>query len=188
MKKISLLLLSFLTIQVASQTIDTDQLKKAFLKLENDNSIINQERYFNLFPNSFTSFVNVFGYVNDKPAPLYDGHEYVLKFFELGGINEFSLMEKCFNISIGGEWEADAINYFQHGLHSLVLQNVGLNYQVLKDKSDSEIESFYYFFFHSIHPVFHVIPDEFKTLETTNESFYTLIEEGHIRALKNSGH
>ena len=188
MKKISFLLLSFLTIQVAGQSIDTDQLKRAFLKLENENSKINQEAYFNVFPNSFEGFIDAFGYENDVPAPLYDGHEYVLKFYDLPSVDEVLFMEKCVNISIGGEWEADAVNYFQHELHPLVLKNVDLNYQTLKGKADSEIESFYYFFFHSIHPVFKEIPEEFKILKETNESYYTLIEQGYIRAIKNSGH
>jgi hypothetical protein len=188
MKHTWLILFIFSIIQVEGQGLDANKLKNAFLNLKAENSLTNQTNYFELFPNSFQEFEDTFGFENGIPAPLYDGHEYIPQFFALDKIDETARMKKCISISIGGEWDADAVNYFQHELHDYILNNVDLNYQILRNRSNSDIESFFDFFFQSIHPVFKSIPKEFKYLELNDKNYYDLIKKSQLKALENEGH
>ncbi|WP_215225292.1 hypothetical protein [Echinicola shivajiensis] len=181
-----LLLISIL--QITVQTVDIDKLKSAFSKLEKRNNLTNQRTFFELFPNSFDAFEQTFGYKNGKAAPLYDGHEYVVKFFSLDSIPEHEQMNKWINISIGGHWEADAINYFQYQLRPRILKNTNLTYELLKKRSEKDTEAFFYFFFNQVHPEFEKVPNEFESIKKLDNEFYSLILKGYQRAIKDSGH
>jgi len=188
MKTLLTFLLTFLFINTFGQSVNTEKLKTAFTNLKNDRSLVNQRKYFELFPNSFGEFQETFGYENGKAAPLYDGHEYIPEFFDLDSIPIEKQLEKCINISIGGHWEADAVNYFHYHLRSEVLKNVDLTYRLLKGKPNDKIESFFYFFFNEIHPSSKAIPGEFNEIQSKDKAFYELLVKGHERAMKHSGH
>lgn len=131
----------------------------------------------------------VFGYHHQKPSTLYhESRDYVTIFFELEKIPKPDLLGKCIQISIGGSWEADAVNHFQRNLRRLVLRNITIAYNILSEKPEKEIESFFYFFFHEIHPQYPAIPNEFDYLKSEAPDFYALIVSGHNRAIEDSGH
>ena len=165
-----------------------EELKSTLTELNNDNSQTNHRKFFELFPNSFGSFEKTFGYKNGKEASLYDGHEYIVKFFSLDSILESELLNKWINISLGGHWDADAVNYFQHYLRPRVFKNIDLTYKLLKKRPKKEIESFFYFFFNEIHRQYETIPKEFGKLKNSDKEFYSLLSKGHKRAIENSGH
>lgn len=175
--------------------IDTaDKLKEYFSKIHGQDSVKYQMLFFTTFPDNFTDFNGVFGYCsNEDPSkyyasPLYDGHEYIFPFFYLKTIPERDFYQKIINIAIGGHWEADAINYFQRNLHGKILQNPKLTFDLLKSKSDTEIKSFFFFFFHGIHPIYETIPDKLKKMKTYDSRIYKLLEQGFKDAIKQSGH
>lgn len=188
MKALSIIILIILVFQSTAQNVDIDKLKSAFVELEKNNSQNNQRTFFELFPGSFESFQQAFGFRDHEPAPLYDGRKYVLKFFALDSISKKEQMNKWINISIDGHWEADAVNYFQHNMRPVVLKNVDLFYELLKDRRENEIESFFYFFFNEPHPQFDTIPNDFKMIKNRDEAFYSLIKKGYKRAIEDSGH
>ncbi|SDL52179.1 hypothetical protein SAMN05421823_106234 [Catalinimonas alkaloidigena] len=68
------------------------------------------------------------------------------------------------------------------------MSNVDLAYEILKAKKEEEIESFFYFFFHEIHPQYKSVPDKFDSIKLTDSKFYNLIAIGHEQAIKDSGH
>lgn len=63
-----------------------------------------------------------------------------------------------------------------------------MTYDILKNRTDKEIKSFFYFFFHEIHPQYEKIPEEFNILKSKDMEFYNLIIAGHKRAIIDSGH
>ena len=188
MKIIATLILIFLSIQINGQSLKTDKLKVALTSLKKDNNLKNQNTFFDLFPNSFESFKNTFGFEDGKEAPLYDGFDYVQAFFQLDSIKENRQIDKWIDISINGQWEADAVNYFQHNLRPRIFKNIDLTYELLKKRTDIEIISFFYFFFNEIHPQYESIPSEFEKIGHRDKKFYELIRTGHKRAIKESGH
>lgn len=189
MKKLTTLILTIIVINVFGQTVDSLKLKSAMISLIGENTKTNQINYFELFPNSFENFEKTFGYEDGKVAPLYfDSHQYVSILFDLDSIPIEIQIEKWINISIGGHWDADAVNYFQHGLRPRILMNVDLSYEILKKRTNQDIESFFYFFFNEIHPQVKTIPNEFEDLKIYDNVFYKLIEKGNKRAIKDSGH
>ncbi|MFK5959484.1 MAG: hypothetical protein QM495_11530 [Lutibacter sp.] len=188
MKTLTTLILVLLAINVSGQSTKSSDLKNALSNLEKENNLKNQSIYFELFPNTFNGFLEMFGFENGKVAPLYDGYDYVQVLFELDKISKKKQMKKWIEISIGGKWEADAVNYFQHNLQPRILINVNLTYELLSERTDKEIESFFYFFFNEIHPQYEIVPTELKKLQNKNKEFYKLLLTGHKRAIKDSGH
>lgn len=188
MKIFTTFILSISIFQLTAQSADIEKLKSALTKLELKNTQTNQQTYFELFPNSFESFEQTFGYKDGKAAPLYDGYEYVKKFFSLDSIPEPEQIRKWINISIHGHWDADAVNYFQHHLRPRILKNINLTYDLLKERTELEIESFFYFFFNEVHPQYETIPKGFEKIKHSNEEFYSLLSKGHKRAIEDSRH
>lgn len=184
--KIVLTILFLLTI---GQEVEIEKLKAALTELQNENTVENQRKYFELFPDTFESFEKTFGFKDNTAAPLYsNSHIYIQQFFSLDNIPKKERFEKWINIAIGGHWDADAINYFQHDLRPRILKDTELAYNCLKQRTDNEIESFFYFFFHSIHPVYKTVPSEFEIFKTRDNKFYNLIVAGHTEAIEDSGH
>ena len=188
MKTLSTFILLISILQLTAQTTESNELQSALSKLKQTNSQTNQRKFFELFPSSFESFEETFGFKNGKAAPLYDGHEYVVKFFSLDSIPEREQIKKWIDISIGGQWDADAVNYFQHFLRSKVFKNIDLTYEFLKERPKKEIEGFFYFFFNEIHPQFETMPQEFEMIKNRDKEFYSLLVKGHKRAIEDSGH
>mgnify|MGYP000141446527 CR=1 FL=1 len=188
MNTIYTFILSFSIIQLTAQSANIDELKNSLIELKKDNSQKNQREFFNLFPSSFQSFNNTFGFKNGTAAPLYDGHEYISQFFSLDSIDQRKQLNKWINISIDGHWDADAVNYFQMYLRLRVFQNLDLTFKLLKERPEKEIKSFFYFFFNEIHPQYETIPKEFEILKNSDNELYILILEGHKLAIQDSGH
>jgi hypothetical protein len=150
-------LIIFLPLFAVAQNIKynntADKLKNYFVRVHGQDSIKYQRLFFASFPDNFTDLNGIFGddtRENDTKfhgAPLYDGYEYISFFFDLKTIPKKDFYKKIINIAIGGHWDADAVNYFQHGLHRKVLQNTKLTFDLLKVKRDNEIKSFFFFFF-----------------------------------------
>ena len=188
MKTLTTLIFVILTINVNGQSTKSSDLKNAFSNLEKENNLKNQSAYFELFPNTFDGFLEMFGFENGKAAPLYDGYDYVQVLFQLDRISKKKQMKKWIEISIGGKWEADAVNYFQNNLQPRILKNIDLTYDLLSKRTDKEIESFFYFFFNEVHPQYDTVPKELKKLQNKNKEFYKLLLTGHKRAIKESKH
>ncbi|MBB6611936.1 hypothetical protein H7F15_12870 [Pontibacter sp. Tf4] len=184
MKTLLLLLSTVLLFQGSG----TQKLESSFNNLKGADTKENQILYFNLFPSDFRTFERIFGYVEDKPGPLYEeSFDYISRFFELDKVSKKEKISKAINIGINGKWEADAISHLQQTLEPLVLENVDLTYQILKGKQQKEIESFFYFLFGGPHPK-HTIPTQLHKLKGIDRKFYSYISNGHRKALKESVH
>jgi hypothetical protein len=114
--------------------------------------------YFNCFPSDFNGFKQLFGYEEKADsvsfAPLYEKYtEHVIsmlpKTAEQVGKDRF--LEKLINLSIGGQWQADAVGYLRSLLRQYAASDKNLFFTILERKSDKEIKSFWQFYFDGPH-------------------------------------
>lgn len=189
MKLFILSILVFLSFQTKGQIANFKKLKVAYLNLSEHNTLENQNTFFELFPNSFKSFTNAFGFKNRNESLIYKNqYKYIETFFKLDSVQKDRQINKWINISINGKWDADAVSLFQNILRLRILQKNKLTYQLLKKRTDKEIISFFFFFFNEIHPPKDWIPKKFKVFEKKDNNFYQLIEKGRKKAIEKSGH
>jgi len=154
-KLIYLLLFLYTTIanaQVADLNNRSKQLRSLFNKgfvHKRKDSLIYQKLFFNKFPNNFSSLDALFGYDDKKgAAPLYhEANGYIDKLFITKAIGVKEKAGKFIGIAINGEWDADAITYFQHNLQEFTVNNFTAFLTELSKHTDKEIESVWKFYF-----------------------------------------
>lgn len=164
---------------VVKSELDSNELKIVYQNLTSSYGGIYEQEYFDAFPKSFSSFVEVFGNLSDsndfKPAPLYnESHLYVQAFFNLESIDESNYLNRVIDICIEGDWDADAVNYFQHGTREKVKQSVERFSQLLSERNDKEIKSFWHFYFDEPHP-FKEMPKELEQIKEFDKRIYSLM-------------
>ncbi|MBS1524029.1 MAG: hypothetical protein JST19_00180 [Bacteroidetes bacterium] len=94
------------------------QVKSAYIQLkEHPDSKTYQLNYINIFPKDTTQFLSVFnppGY-----GQLSDGFDYIEGFFRLAKYHPVAVISKAVDIGKDLKWDADAVNYLQHGIVEL---------------------------------------------------------------------
>lgn len=131
-----------------------DSLNALYLLIQNSPNISTKDSikklFFKLFPDDFLSLDSIYGY-NKTTGPCYlykQAVDHIVKlFFRLDNINNDDFAKKIINISIGGKWDADAINYFQHGSRQRLNNNLFLFCKLLELYSHKETLSFWHFYF-----------------------------------------
>jgi len=150
------LLLLYTTVanaQVGNAVNQSKQLKNLFDKgfvHKGKDSLTYQKLFFNKFPGTFSSLDALFGYDDKKgAAPLYkEANKYIDKLFFTKAIGVKEKAGKFIAIAINGEWDADAITYFQHNLQEFTVNNFAIFLKELnKLKSREKIESVWKFCF-----------------------------------------
>jgi hypothetical protein len=99
---------------------DTARLKQAYRELKaNPASPKNQMIFFKLFPSTWMEFK----YLYEK-TPLYQDNGGHLEAFKqlFGSIPDSLYFDKVISISVGGIWNADAVNFFQYHVHHITLK------------------------------------------------------------------
>ena len=139
--------------QVGNAVNQSKQLKNLFDKgfvHKGKDSLTYQKLFFNKFPGTFSSLDALFGYDDKKgAAPLYkEANKYIDKLFFTKAIGVKEKAGKFIAIAINGEWDADAITYFQHNLQEFTVNNFAIFLKELnKLKSREKIESVWKFCF-----------------------------------------
>ena len=151
-----------------------------------------RRKFFEAFPNSFAELDSLYGYDDGNPGPLYDqGVDHIIRLFNrLECVNDTAYYKKLINTSIGGRWDADAINYFQRGLHERALSKPRLFFDLLSEYPDSKIRGFSYFFYHGgiTPPPFDGIPYNFRALKEEFPRVYSQMKLAFKKAVADSGH
>jgi len=179
------------------QSIDSIDLKVKKLKhlylLSTASSVhqsdVYKQEFFDEFPNTFKELSVLYGY-NSKmhqPAPLYSEVEkHILNLFNnITCVNDTVYYKKIVSISLGGHWDADAVNAFQAGLRKRVVANPELIEYILKNKSDDEARSFWYFYFDGVHPK-NQLPESLQRIKLIDYRGYKLMIEAQIKVLNHS--
>jgi hypothetical protein len=179
-----------LNLQVDSIALKAKQLKKLYLlstASSNDTRYIYQEQFFKEFPNTFDQLLELYGYNEKKSTPnilYYEAPNHILKLFNgLSNINDTLYYRKIIQISIGGHWDVDAVNYFQNGLRERVLNKPELTVSVLRHMPVDKTRSFWYFYFDGAHPK-KQIPEQLLRIKSIDNKIYDLMLEVHNEVLK----
>ncbi len=124
--------------------------------------------FFEEFPNSFQELNAIYGYNNDTAALLYyNSMDHINTLFDVNNINDTIFYKKIINISIGGHWDADAVEIFQDGLRKRVLLKPELVTYILEVYSKENIRKFWYFYFDGVFPP-KKMPEELKSIKHIN--------------------
>lgn len=169
-----------------SLTLKAKKLKHLYMLAKNSSGQkeINEENFFNEFPGTFNELNLLYGYIENKPAPLYEESElHILGLFNtLTAINDTVYYKKIISIAIGGHWDADAINFFQHGLEQRVITKPELTVSILKKLPNSQISSFWYFYFDGPHPQKQIDPALLK-IKLIDKKVFDLMIKSQAKVL-----
>lgn len=124
---------------------------------KSENSVESKEQFFEAFPSTFLSFVNIYGFSDEdgfKQHVLYEVYHPHLEFFcsLKNTIPKKSYYEKLIGLSINGHWEADAVGLLQNCLEESIKEDLSMIISILENHSDREVSSFWYFLFDGPHP------------------------------------
>lgn len=108
-------------------------------------------RFFQLFPDSFSMFIEYYGFVDDTPAPLYFVAYEHLEYLMMGSVDE-KLVNKLFGIAKDGIWDADAPNYLQDHLLQLISKYPAIFIREFEKHSTADNQRFWYFVLYNSYP------------------------------------
>lgn len=105
----------------------------------------NYDTFFNLFPDSFSKFIEYYGYVGNEPMPLYPMAYEHIDYLVSNKSCKHRLLTKLFNIAKNAIWEADAPNYLRSSIIGLVVEHPKIILSLLKNEETKIVENFWYF-------------------------------------------
>ena len=152
----------------------------------------NERRFYSALPNTFEEFRIIY----TKRHKLKDGRNLYLSIdyhFEtllpnLYYIKKEVIIKKLLSISLNGNWEPDAISLFQKSVQLQFASEVILACKALKSHSDSEILSFWYFYFDGPHPESYKMDFEvlFSRYNKVNSRIADLMKQSYQKLLRES--
>lgn len=166
--------------------IKADSLKQLYTlaTCSHVNKAIYEKQFFDEFPATFNQLNDLYGDKENKPAILNNEAEnHIIGLFnKITSVNDTVYYGKIIGIGIGGLWDADAVNYFQHGLRERVENNVALTIYLLKKLKAADIKSFWFFYFDGPHPK-KQIPDALEKVKLLDKEIYSIMIEAHNEVL-----
>lgn len=166
-------------------------LKSINLKLSN--GIVHQQKFYRAFPDNFETFEMIFG--NDpKYIEMYPDVEikWIQYFFDsLTFVEKELIYQRIISIGKDGKWDADGVNYFQHGMREKIKSNLSLSIEILKSYSAEEVISFWYFYYDGPHPENYKMDfvDLYPKVKAIDQEVSALMKEAYKELLqKSDGH
>lgn len=157
-------------------------LKHHFNKFKLKGDSINEITFFIMFPNDFKKFKSLYGYedkgTNTKYGELYSNSDHIIDYDPVY-VDFKKYINKLINISIGAHWQSDNVSHLQNRIINLFFSRTYIFLNILESKSDSDIESFWNFFFYGLSPLAkeELIEDVKRTLEDSDDMKMKLIIE-----------
>lgn len=130
-----------------------------------------KKRFYLAFPETFKEFHELYGYDGEDYYFLYEqSHRHINLFCELDTIIPKEVYyDKLVSLSIGGNWQADAVNHLQHCLHNKIKESSQYIVSTLSNRSDKEIIDFWEFIFAGSHMSLSDSKEMILTLNTDDE-------------------
>ncbi|MFA5670399.1 MAG: hypothetical protein WC967_14255 [Balneolaceae bacterium] len=139
-----------------------------------------EEAFFEVFPSDFETLVALYGRDEEKGQGdfLYsDAVDHIMGLYNnINSIDDSVYSHKLIKIAMGGDWDADAVSYFQHGLAIKVKENPVLFIELLKSYPKKEQKSFWHFFFDGPHPQ-EDVPVELELIKVIDSESFNIIQE-----------
>lgn len=129
-----------------------------------------------------------------RKIPLYfhelektEGYEQLDKLFFANSNPKNTNIESIINVSIGGAWGADGINYFQNKVRIDFLNNTPMYVEILKTKNKSNIRSFFYFLFDNIHQTKNKLPfKNYMNVKKYDKSIFKIMKSTYSNVIKDA--
>lgn len=151
-----------------------DSLYRVLIK--DPESVQKQRDFFDYFPDNFEDFRTTYGYnpKYSKNDSMYDvAEEHVFKgLAQLDKLSDTIYYTRLINLSIGGKWEVDAISALQDIVQRKTEANTQLLFCLLAQYPQEKIYSFWYFYFHSLHPLKGGIPSVLLQMKSKYPSVF----------------
>ena len=148
------------------------ELKKAF---SNNNEVLFLEN----FPKNHKQFVSYFGWNESQNSsyPLYnESTVYIDKFFKIITKEKYKeSLRLIIDLGINGKYQADGVNYFKKKTEELFFKNPDICCELLKERKNKEVDSFWHFYFDCPQPKTSV-PKSFEKLKNNCNLVYKSIE------------
>jgi len=162
---------------------------------DNDSILHYKRLFFNSFPQSFTDLINIYSTkrfidgiykmdssIDPNPGP---NVEYAVLhistiFNNINCIDYKKYINRLIDISIGGYWYWDAVSYFWSGLDDKLRNNPVSFLEELQNRTDEEIESFWFFYFDGPHPP-DEIPEHLRFVKEYDQRVYILMMKGLLK-------
>ncbi len=170
---------------VDTLAIKAKKLKRLYLLCTSSqvNVDIYQRQFFDEFPATFSELNDLYGYSSKASILYFDAEKHIARFFNnLNSVNDTLYYQKIIGIAINGRWDADAINYFQHGLKEHVENKPELTVYILQKLSEEKMKSFWLFYFDAPHPS-KKIPDSLQRIQAMDNNIYNFMINAHNAAL-----
>jgi hypothetical protein len=190
-------------------TLSINESAKLLIALSNNlNSLENQKKYFNFFPNNFTEFNDIFGYKEIPDSfydtidlkdfgkidhsqfngPLYENSGiYIDIFFQKLKINTRDRVKKNIDICLFAKWDADGVNMYQMYLQDDFISLLNIYSVELENKTNEEILSVWHFFYDGPHPENYQKDYEelYKRYKNKNPRIAKLMKQSYEKLLEN---
>lgn len=144
--------------------------------IEDPESVQKQQEFLDCFPANFEDFQKTYGYDPgySKNDPMYElSPEHIFKgLARLNKLSDTVYYTRLIHLSIGGKWDADAVNYLQSVLQEKVEQQPALVFALLSKYPLEKIYSFWYFYFNSLHPLKGGIPGVLLQMKSAYPSVF----------------
>lgn len=161
------------------------QLDSIYRVLLNDPESYDKQRaFFCSFPHDFQSFKKTYDYTRyPKNLLYYMASDHIRKGFnQLNKIPETEYYDRLINLSLGGKWEADAIDELQVLLWERTREKPDVLFSLLSKYPKDKIYSFWYFYFHSLYLHKDGIPDYLLKMKDKYPGIYSEL----LKAFKNA--
>ncbi len=118
--------ISIISAQTNTSEYDVQNLIRCYNMERDSGTFATKRAYFDAFPTTFVDFKNTFGYEDalseEANGLLYEESlEYISVFFNLyKDINLFDFSNKAIRVCLGGEWQADGVNYLKANVVNII--------------------------------------------------------------------
>lgn len=118
--------ISIISAQTNTSEYDVQNLIRCYNMERDSGTFATKRAYFDAFPTTFVDFKNTFGYEDalseEANGLLYEESlEYISSFFNLyKDINLFDFSNKAIRVCLGGEWQADGVNYLKANVVNII--------------------------------------------------------------------
>jgi hypothetical protein len=162
-------------------------LKHYFNQFAKEKDSLSEVFFIRMFPDNFKEFKVLYGYEEKDQKTIYGDlykNDEQLFDYQPKHIRIEEYIKKLIDISIGGVWQADSVNIIQMKINNLFVENSRLFIEILKKKNESEIRSFWKFFFDGPHPENqkNLYNDVLNKLEKIDEPMIPIVKSAYEKA------
>ena len=160
--------------------------------IANPSNLNFQNRFFNLFPNNFNTFNQLFGCSDGEPfssesefGQLYSkSNSYIDLFFSVTSVSKDSVYNKIIEISSRGRWYPDGVGYFRLKIIESVRINPVLFIRILDRCPEDKIYGFWKFYFDCPYPTLNVPDYLIQNIDVNSKSHQLLFRAYRETILK----